>query len=78
MTNSESFKFKSILAKNTNNTGILNIQTAIPLNCLSNFWNTLEIPLINCEINLMSTWSANCIICKADRAIAFAIADKKL
>ena len=29
-----------------------------PLKYLSSFWRTLEIPLINCEINLILTWSA--------------------
>ena len=29
-----------------------------PLKCLSRFWRTLEMPLINCEINLILTWSA--------------------
>ena len=32
----------------------------IPLKYLRNFWRTLEIPLINCEINFNLTWSANC------------------
>ena len=34
----------------------------VPLKYLSNFWRTLEIPLINCEIILTLTWDANCII----------------
>ena len=34
----------------------------VPLKYLSNFWRTLEIPLINCQINLILTWSANCVI----------------
>ena len=34
----------------------------IPLRCLSNFWRTLEIPLINCEVELILTWSENCVI----------------
>ena len=34
----------------------------VPLKYLSNFWRTLEMPLINCEINLILTWSANCVI----------------
>ena len=34
----------------------------VPLKYLGNFWRTLEIPLINCEVNLILTWSANCII----------------
>ena len=34
----------------------------MPLKHLSNFWTTLNIPLINCEINLISTWSENCLL----------------
>ena len=33
----------------------------VPLKYLSNFWRTLEMPLINCEVYLILTWSANCI-----------------
>ena len=33
-----------------------------PLKYLSNFWRTLEMPLISCEVNLILTWSANCVI----------------
>ena len=33
-----------------------------PLKYLSNFQRTLEMPLINCEIEILLTWSANCII----------------
>ena len=28
----------------------------VPLKYLSNFWRTLEMPLINCEVNLILTW----------------------
>ena len=34
----------------------------LQLKHLSNFWRTLDIPLINCEINLILTWSENCVI----------------
>ena len=34
----------------------------MPLKHLSNFWKTLDILLINCEINLLLTWSENCAI----------------
>ena len=34
----------------------------VPLNYLSNFWRTLEMPLINCEVNLILTWSSTCVI----------------
>ena len=33
-----------------------------PLKYLSNFWRTLEMPLINCEVNLILTWSSTCVI----------------
>ena len=39
-----------------------NIEIVVPLKYLSNFWRTLEMPLINYEINLILTWSANCVI----------------
>ena len=41
-------------------------------------WRTFEMLLINCEINLVVTWSAHCVTCEADRAIIFAITDPKL
>ena len=31
------------------------------LKYLSNFWRTLEMPLISCEINFILTWSENCV-----------------
>ena len=34
----------------------------VPLKYLSNFWRTLEMALINCEVNLILIWSANCVI----------------
>ena len=38
----------------------------VPLKYLSNFWRTLEMPLINCEIELILTWSRNCVIIYTD------------
>ena len=34
----------------------------VPLKCLSNFWRTLEIPLSNCEIELILTQSINSVV----------------
>ena len=39
-----------------------NVEIMVPLKYLSNFWRTLEMPLIICEVNLILTWSSNCII----------------
>ena len=40
----------------------------MPLKYISNFWRTLEIPLINCEINLILSWSEVCVIYSATGA----------
>ena len=34
----------------------------VPPKYLSSFWRTLEMPLINCEIELILTWSRNSVI----------------
>ena len=34
----------------------------VPLKYLSNFWRTREMPLINCEVELILNWSENCVI----------------
>ena len=41
----------------TENGGIKNVERMVPLKYLSNFWRTLEMPLINCEVNLILIWS---------------------
>ena len=40
----------------------------VPLKYLSNFWRTLEMPLINCEVNLILTWSSTCVITDSNGA----------
>ena len=55
-----------------------NAEIAVPLNYLRNFWRTLEMPLNNCEINLMLTWSSTCVITNFTDAGTFAITDTKL
>ena len=49
----------------------------IPLKYLSNFWRNLEIPLINCEVNLILPWSATCVITNSTSAGTFEITDTK-
>ena len=39
-----------------------------PLKYLNNVWRTLEMSVINCEINLILTWPANCVIISTDVA----------
>ena len=52
----------------------------VPLNYVSNIWRTLEMCLINCEINLDLNWYKNCVIVanNADQATTFSITDRKL
>ena len=78
--NSASFKYKQKVTGSTGNDGTKAVKIMVPLKYLSNFWRTLEVPLINCETNLMLNWSANCVISTAavDQATIFAITDTKL
>ena len=58
----DSFSFKTKITGQTNNNGIINIEIMVPLKYLSNFWRALEMPLINCEVELVLNWSADCVI----------------
>ena len=60
----ESFNYKtSITGKlEGNDVEKEDIKTVVPLKYLSNFWRTLKIPLINCEISLELRWSKNCVL----------------
>ena len=51
---------KTKITSQTNNDGRINFELMLPLKYLSNFWRTPEIPLINCEVELILTWSAGC------------------
>ena len=53
------------------------MKIAVPLKCLSNFWRTLEMALINYEANLILTWSADCAISSATEETKFSITDRK-
>ena len=79
ITQSESFKFKIKITGKTPAGGNTNdVEIAVPLRYLSNFWRTLKMPLINYEINLILTWSGDCVISSATRATKFKITDTKL
>ena len=78
--NNPTFKFKKQLTGLTGNDGTKAVQIIAPLEYLSNFWRTLEIPLTNCETNFTQNWSVNCVISNAihNQAITIAITDTKL
>ena len=68
-TNCESFKYKTSITGNTYNIGVgeqnydankvgkNETEIVIPLKYLSNFWRSLNIPLINCEVEIILTWT---------------------
>ena len=58
----ESFNFKTKITGQNNDNGRMDIEIMVPLKYLSNFWRTLEMPLINCELELILDWSASCVI----------------
>ena len=76
---SESFKTKiKITGKTTNDDSEKDVEIMVPLKYLSNFWRTLEMPLINCEVKLILTWPSTCVITNSNGAGVFAITDTKL
>ena len=48
------------------------VETAVPLKRLSYFWKTLDIPLINSEVYLILSWSANCVITSLEKGLVAA------
>ena len=78
----DSLNFKSKIVGSTDDDGdINNVEIMVPLKSLSNFWRTLEIPLINCEVELVSTCSENCVIINtnfANQNPTFTITETKL
>ena len=64
--NAPSFKYKASLIGNTENNGTKNgVKIAVPLKYLSNFWRSLEMPLINCKVELSLNWIENCVLTSA-------------
>ena len=72
--NSNTFKYKNKIIGNTynvnagaqgydvNRNGTQEVELAIPLKYLGNFWRALNIILISCEVSLELKWAKNCVI----------------
>ena len=71
--NSSSFKYRSNFITNKNG-----VKIVVPLKYLSNFWRSLEMPLINCKVELSLKWYESCILSSEDGNSVFAITDTKL
>ena len=77
----DSFNFKVKFTGQTKNDGTKDVERIVPLKYLSNFWRTLEMSLINYEVNLILTWSSTCVLIATgiqNQAETFAITDTKL
>ena len=77
----DSFKFKLKITGPKGNGGTKDVEIMVPLKYLSNFWRILEMPLIKCEVNLILTWSSNCVLIATsipNQNATFAITDTKL
>ena len=65
----------------TGDNGTKNVEIIVPLSYLSVFWRSLELILISREVNLISTWSTNCVIVStnvANQNATLSITDTKL
>ena len=63
--NSESLDYKASFMENgvtLDNLTKNDVKVVVPLKHLSNFWRQLDIPLINCEVELILTWFKNCVL----------------
>ena len=79
LTEFKSFKSEVKITGNTPAAGNTKVdEIIVPLKYLSNFWRTLEMPLINCEVNLILTWSKDCVITNSTGEGKFAITKTKL
>ena len=82
--NSQSFKYKAALlgktadAVSNTNSSVKEAKIVVPLKYLSNFWRSLEMPLINCKVYLELNWIEDCILSNAGNTAKFKITDNKL
>ena len=79
--NSKSFNYKiKLLSNPAHAVGIArrNVKIFVPLKYLSNFFRSLEMPLINCKIKLNLIWKKECVLSNQAGNAVFIINDTKL
>ena len=57
----------------TENGGVKSVEIMVTLKYLTDFWITLEMPFINCQINFILTWSDKWVLSNDIKATAFTI-----
>ena len=61
--NAPSFKYKASLFSDSEANGTKNgVKMVVPIKYLSNFWRSLEMPLINCRANFSLRLIENCVL----------------
>ena len=74
--------YKSKLISETDDNNINNVKLGVPLKYVSSFFRSLEMPLVNCKINLELTWHKDCMISSVNAAagqvVSFMITNTKL
>ena len=77
-----SLVYKSKGIKGTDDNNVNNVKLVVPLKYVSNFFRSLEIPLVNCKIDLELKWHKDCMIASANAAagqvVPFMITNTKL
>ena len=79
--NSDPFKYKISLLGNpvvANNIARRSVKVVVPLKYLSNFFRSLEMPLINCEIKLNLSWKKECVLSTGNGNAVLIINNTKL
>ena len=78
LSDSKSFKSKiKTTGKTPADGNMKDVEIIVSLKYVSNFWRTLEMPLINCKVNLLLTWSKDFVITNSANQVKFAITEKK-
>ena len=77
-----SLVYKSKLISGTDDNNDNNVNLVVPLKYVCSFFRSLEMPLVNCKINLELAWHKDCMISSADAAggqvVSFMITNTKL
>ena len=80
--NTSRLVYKSKIISGTDNNNVNNVKLVVPLKYVSSFFRSLEMPLVNCKIDLKLTWHKDCMISSVNAAagqvVSFMITNTKL
>ena len=80
--NTSSLVYISKLMNGTGDNNVNNVKLVLPLKYVGSFFRSLEMPLVNCKIDLELTWHKDCMISSVNAAagqvVSFMITNAKL